>query len=218
MTRGKRIAIILLLLLIGLAVIVNQNPNLNASSLQVWIGSLGGWAPIVYILIYTLRPLIFFPASLLTLAGGIVFGAWYGTLFTVIGATLSALVGYVMADKIGKLWSKTTPLSKLAKVEQQMKQNGFLYVLWFRLVPFLNFDVVSYAAGIARVRILPFILATIIGMLPGTIAYNFLGDSLFEGDLRIIGAAVAVVIVFTLLSFWLRSYYTKREKVKGGSS
>lgn len=212
MTRGKRLAVVLVLAFIAVALIVNQLPALSASRIERWIESLGPFAPVVYIVIYALRPLVFFPASILTLTGGVLFGAWFGTFYTVIGATLSACVGYFMAEKIGHLWNRTAPLERLQKVQKQMETNGFLSVLWFRLVPFLNFDVVSYAAGIARVKWLPFVSATIIGMLPGTIAYNFLGGSLLEGDLRIIGAAIAVVIIFTAGSLIVRNKLVAKEK------
>lgn len=96
-----------------------------------------------------------------------------------------------------------------------MEKNGFVYVLWFRLVPFLNFDVVSYVAGLARVKWIPYTLATVIGMFPGTVAYNFLGGSLLEGDWRVIAAAVLVVVLFTVISLAIRKKMLSKERDGG---
>lgn len=211
MTRSKKLVISLLAGFLLLAVIVNNVPAFSAEELSRWIESLGPLAPVLYIAIYALRPLIFFPASILTLTGGILFGAWFGTLYTLIGATLSAIVGYFMAERLRALWGKGVPGTRLAAAQKQMETNGFLYVLWFRLVPFLNFDVVSYVAGAARVKWIPYITATILGMLPGTIAYNFLGGSLLDGDWRVISAAVIVVILFTLASWLLKNRMAKKS-------
>ena len=213
MTRKKKLAIASVLLFVLLAYIVNSLPALSAEGIKTWIESLGPWAPVVYIVIYALRPLVFFPASVLTLTGGVLFGAWFGTLYTLIGATLSAVVGYVMAERLSKLWSSSAPIDRLQKAKRQMEENGFVYVLWFRLVPFLNFDVVSYVAGLARVKWLPFILATVIGMFPGTVAYNFLGGSLIAGDWRVIVAALTVVVLFTVISLIVRKKLQQKEQM-----
>ncbi|WP_342528723.1 TVP38/TMEM64 family protein [Chryseomicrobium sp. FSL W7-1435] len=215
MTRNKKIAIALLLLFIAVAFFVNSIPALSAQGIESWIDSLGPWAPVVYILVYTIRPLVFFPASILTLTGGVLFGAWFGTLYTLIGATLSALVGYAMAERLSKIWNKSAPTERLKKTQLQMEKNGFVYVLWFRLVPFLNFDVVSYVAGLARVKWIPYTLATVIGMFPGTVAYNFLGGSLLEGDWRVIAAAVLVVVLFTVISLAIRKKMLSKERDGG---
>ena len=213
MTRKKKLAIASILLFVLLAYIVNSLPALSAEGIKTWIESLGPWAPVVYIVIYALRPLVFFPASVLTLTGGVLFGAWFGTLYTLIGATLSAVVGYVMAERLSKLWSSSAPIDRLQKAKRQMEENGFIYVVWFRLVPFLNFDVVSYVAGLARVKWLPFILATVIGMFPGTVAYNFLGGSLIAGDWRVIAAALTVVVLFTVISLIVRKKLQQKEQM-----
>ncbi|MBM7707581.1 putative membrane protein YdjX (TVP38/TMEM64 family) [Chryseomicrobium aureum] len=213
MTRKKKLAIASSLLFVLLAYIVNSLPALSAEGIKTWIESLGPWAPVVYIVIYALRPLVFFPASVLTLTGGVLFGAWFGTLYTLIGATLSAVVGYVMAERLSKLWSSSAPNDRLQKAKRQMEENGFIYVVWFRLVPFLNFDVVSYVAGLARVKWLPFILATVIGMFPGTVAYNFLGGSLIAGDWRVIVAALTVVVLFTVISLIVRKKLQQKEQM-----
>lgn len=185
--------------------------DVNAEDLRNWILSFGLWAPLVYIIAYTIRPLIFFPASVLSIAGGLAFGAWMGTLYTIIGATLGAALSFVVAKTVGKSLVKKQWTGNAAKIQTQMEQNGFLYVLLFRLIPVINFDLVSYLAAIAKVRFVPFALATLIGIIPGTFAYNFLGSSFVSGNPQIIAAAVAVFIVLTVVPILIRNRWAKKN-------
>lgn len=191
--------------------------DVNAEDLRNWILSFGLWAPLVYIIAYTIRPLIFFPASVLSIAGGLAFGAWMGTLYTIIGATLGAALSFVVAKTVGKSLVKKQWTGNAAKIQTQMEQNGFLYVLLFRLIPVINFDLVSYLAAIAKVRFVPFALATLIGIIPGTFAYNFLGSSFVSGNPQIIAAAVAVFIVLTVVPILIRNRWAKKNGRNSGT-
>lgn len=191
--------------------------DVNAEGLRNWILSFGLWAPLVYIIAYTIRPLIFFPASVLSIAGGLAFGAWMGTLYTIIGATLGAALSFVVAKTVGKSLVKKQWTGNAAKIQTQMEQNGFLYVLLFRLIPVINFDLVSYLAAIAKVRFVPFALATLIGIIPGTFAYNFLGSSFVSGNPQIIAAAVAVFIVLTVVPILIRNRWAKKNGRNSGT-
>lgn len=191
--------------------------DVNAEGLRNWILSFGLWAPLFYIIAYTIRPLIFFPASVLSIAGGLAFGAWMGTLYTIIGATLGAALSFVVAKTVGKSLVKKQWTGNAAKIQTQMEQNGFLYVLLFRLIPVINFDLVSYLAAIAKVRFVPFVLATLIGIIPGTFAYNFLGSSFVSGNPQIIAAAVAVFIVLTVVPILIRNRWAKKNGRNSGT-
>jgi uncharacterized membrane protein YdjX (TVP38/TMEM64 family) len=184
--------------------------EVDANSIRNWILSFGLWAPLIYIAIYTIRPLIFFPASVLSIAGGLAFGAWMGTIYTIIGATLGALLSFYVASTLGKSLVKKQWSGNAAKIQSQMEQNGFLYVLMFRLIPVINFDVVSYLAAIAKVRFSSFALATLIGIIPGTFAYNFLGSSFVSGNPKIIALAIAVFIVLTVVPILIRNRWNNK--------
>lgn len=179
--------------------------QVDANSIRDWILSFGIWAPLMYIVIYTVRPLIFFPASVLSLAGGLAFGAWMGTIYTIIGATLGAMLSFYVASRLGKSLVKKQWSGNAAKIQSQMEHNGFLYVLMFRLIPVINFDLISYLAAIAKVRFSSFALATVIGIIPGTFAYNFLGSSFVSGNPKVIALAVAVFIVLTVVPIVIRN-------------
>ncbi|ASI36579.1 MULTISPECIES: TVP38/TMEM64 family protein [unclassified Exiguobacterium] len=206
--KGVRLAFVLLVI-IGLIWFSRSYLNVSPTDIKEWILSFGMWAPILYIVLYTVRPLIFFPASVLSITGGLAFGALMGTVYTVIGATLGAVVAFLVAKKLGKGFIKNGA-GKVDQIQQQLEKNGFIYVLIFRLLPIFNFDLISYAAGLSKVRLLPFFLATLIGIIPGTFAYNFLGSSIVSKDPRIIIGAIIVFLILTIVPWYLQ----KRWKAK----
>ena len=185
--------------------------EIDADGLRNWIVSFGLWAPIMYIAIYTVRPLIFFPASVLSIAGGLAFGAWMGTLYTIIGATLGAMLSFYVAKTLGKSLVRKQWTGNAQKIQSQMEHNGFLYVLLFRLIPVINFDLISYVAAFAKVRFASFTLATLIGIIPGTFAYNFLGSSFVSGNPKIIILAIVVFIVLTVVPIVIRNRWSKKQ-------
>jgi len=186
--------------------------QVDASDLRNWILSFGLWAPVIYIVVYTIRPLVFFPASVLSIAGGLAFGAWMGTVYTIIGATLGAMLSFYVAKTVGKSLVKKDWTGNAGKIQSQMEQNGFLYVLLFRLIPVINFDLISYMAAIAKVRFASFALATFIGIIPGTFAYNFLGSSFVSGNPETIFFAVVVFIVLTVVPILIRNRWASKQK------
>lgn len=185
--------------------------EVDANDLRSWILSFGLWAPVMYIVIYTVRPLIFFPASVLSIAGGLAFGAWLGTLYTIIGATLGAMLSFYVAKTFGKSLVRREWTGNAGKIQSQMEQNGFFYVLLFRFIPAINFDLISYAAAFAKVRFTSFALATLIGIIPGTFAYNFLGSSFVSGNPKIIILAVLVFAVLTVVPILIRNRWNKKQ-------
>ncbi|RLQ92202.1 TVP38/TMEM64 family protein [Planomicrobium sp. Y74] len=186
--------------------------DVSIDDLRIWIESYGIWAPVIYIIFYTVRPLIFFPASLLSLAGGLVFGVWLGTFYTIIGAVSGAMLSYAVARGLGKKIFKKDWDGNAAKIQQQMEQNGFLYILIFRLIPVINFDLISYLAAFAKVRFGSFTSATLIGIIPGTFAYNFLGSSAASGNPKMILLASSVFILLTILPVYFRKRWINKQK------
>ena len=136
------------------------------------------FAPLIYIGIYTLRPVVLFPATLLTLAGGALFGAVWGILYTIIGANLGATLAYFIGYFFGQnaLETEGEETGRLQRWTQRMRENSFETVLTMRFI-FLPYDLVNYLAGFLRINYGAFILATILGSLPGTLSFVLLGAS-----------------------------------------
>jgi uncharacterized membrane protein YdjX (TVP38/TMEM64 family) len=199
-----------------LAIIVLTIAWLSRSKLQFdpqlirnWILSYGLFAPLIYIVIYTVRPLIFFPASILSIAGGLAFGALMGTIYTIIGATLGALLSFMIARKVGKNATKKEWKGNFKKIQVQLDKNGFYYVLFCRFIPVLNFDIISYIAGVSSVRLSAFFFGTLIGIIPGTFAYNFLGNSLISGSGKVILTAVFLFLIIMVIPILIKKRLEK---------
>lgn len=160
-----------------------------------WILSFGWFAPFFFIIVYALRPMILFPASILSLAGGLAFGALYGTIFTIIGATAGAGLSFLIARKLGKNLAKQEWKGKFTLVQKQLEEKGFFYVVLLRFIPLLNFDMISYLAGISKVKFQAFFFGTLFGIIPGTFAYNFLGASVVDAEWLTITFAMAIFLI-----------------------
>lgn len=178
--------------------------KITPNTLRDWMLSFGWIAPAVYIGLFVARPFVLFPASVLTLAGGLAFGTWYGMLYTFVGELPGAVLSFLLARQVGIGFFKGRDDPRLRKLEGAMQRRGFPMVLMLRIAPFVPFDLVSYAAGAARVPLRAYLPATIIGTLPGTFAFCFLGASLTRGDWREIAMAVAVFAVAMLVPLLLK--------------
>jgi uncharacterized membrane protein YdjX (TVP38/TMEM64 family) len=177
--------------------------EVRPSDIRDLVISFGWWAPVVFIALLTFRPLVLFPTSIFSIAAGLAFGPYNGFVYIFIGAIGGASVAYVISSFLGmKFWRKPSP--KMSSVREKMSENSFFYILILRLLPFLNFDLVSYLAGAGKVRYLPYIVATAVGIIPGTIGFVFFGSGLSGEDRMHLYVAVAMFIIFSLLLFFTR--------------
>jgi uncharacterized membrane protein YdjX (TVP38/TMEM64 family) len=168
------------------------------------------WGPALFITVYTLRPLVLFPASVLTILGGLAFGPIWGTIWTTVAANLSTATTYGVGRTFGNPDVAGRLSRLLGNTIARAQRNPFETTLIMRLL-YLPFDAVGYVAGFVHLRFVPFMTGSAIGILPGTIAFVGFGasiDSLDEGtpsfDLRILAASVVLAVAGTLVSRWLR--------------
>jgi len=143
-----------------------------------WIGQLGPWGPIIFIAIYILATVLFIPGSVLTLGAGAVFGVVWGSVYVSIASTLGAtaafLVGrYLARDAIAR---KIEGNESFAAIDKAVAGEGWKIVGLTRLSPVFPFTLLNYAFGLTQVKLWHYMLASWIGMLPGTIMYVYLGS------------------------------------------
>lgn len=201
----RRLKLSLLLILFGsLFYLTHFHYELRPSDVRDVVLSFGWWGPLVFILIYAVGPLIFLPTSVLSLGAGLAFGVWPGVLYIIVGATAAAVTGYVMARLFGRSVLNVDRYPWSEKLFTQMEQRGFLYVFVLRLIPLVSFDLLSYAAGISKVRFRSFLLATVLGMIPGTLAYSFLGASLASGSVTTVFIAALVFVSLIGVTYYFR--------------
>src|SRR6266542_2659187 len=143
-----------------------------------WIGKLGPWGPVIFIGLYVVATVFFIPGSVLTLGAGAVFGVVLGSVYVSISATLGAtaafLVGrYLARDAIARRIQKN---EKFATIDRAVADEGWKIVFLTRLSPVFPFTLLNYAFGLTRVRLGQYVLASWIGMMPGTVMYVYLGS------------------------------------------
>lgn len=209
---SKLVALAFWLLLVGgYYLYTRQNGLTFSDSINAIVGALTNsfTGPILYIILYALRPLIFFPATILTLLGGFLFGP-LGILYTVVGSNASAMVAYGVGRYFGAdVLQGDESSGVVQRYAQRLRQNSFETVLIMRLL-FLPYDLVNYLAGFLQISWRAFLLATAVGSIPGTISIVLLGasfgtvDELLAGNIELnpvaLGASVGLIVVSLALS------------------
>jgi len=143
-----------------------------------WIGKLGPWGPVIFVGLYVVATVLFVPGSVLTLGAGAVFGVALGSVCVSISATLGAtaafLVGrYLARDAIARKIEKN---EKFATIDRAVADEGWKIVFLTRLSPVFPFTLLNYAFGLTRVKLSHYVLASWLGMIPGTVMYVYLGS------------------------------------------
>ena len=139
------------------------------------LGHFGQWAPIVFVVLYALSTVLFVPGSLLTLAGGALFGPIAGTLCNLTGATLGATLAFMIARYVASDWVSARAGERLAALVQGVEEEGWRFVAFVRLVPLFPFNLVNYAFGVTRICLGEYVIASFVCMAPGALAYTYLG-------------------------------------------
>jgi len=220
---------IILIVIIAIGILISFQFGLkdkfSVENIRNLIQSAGAWGPLLYMLTYGFTSIIMFPASLLSTASGAVWGPYLGTFYTVIGATISSSIPFLIARLLGrnvaeKMLKKT---NKIDICDRFAGNNGFVAVLVMRLIPIFPWDVVNYGSGLCGIRFRDYILATLIGIIPGSFTYNLFGSSIEQpGWTKFI--FVAVLVVFMIVISVIYKKFSKKGKydydiiIMGGGS
>lgn len=169
-----RVALVLLLAAaVGWTIV--QRDQINLAALDAWVGSLGPWAPVGYVIIYALATVAFVPGLVFALAGGALFGPLWGSLWNLAGATLGATLAFLIARLIAGDWVARKSGGLLKRVIDGVDAEGWRFVAFVRLVPLFPFNLSNYALGLTRIPLHHYVIATLVCMVPGAVAYTWLG-------------------------------------------
>jgi len=167
--------LILILVLAGITVTIMNRDVFDAEKLEQWVNGFGAAAPLIFILIYTLGTVLFLPGSVLTLAGGALFGPLWGTIYNLAGATLGATLAFLIARYLAGSWVEEKTGGRTRQLKEGVEAEGWQFVAFVRLVPIFPFNVLNYALGLTRIKLSHYVIASYICMLPGAFAYTYLG-------------------------------------------
>jgi len=167
--------ITLLVVIAGIALAVAYRDYFDAAALERWVAEAGAAGPILFMLIYAIGTVFFLPGSVLTLAGGAIFGPVLGTFYNLTGATLGATIAFVIARYLASEWVEGKTGGRLKQLKEGVEGEGWRFVAFVRLVPLFPFNLLNYALGLTRIKLLHYVIASYLCMLPGAIAYTYLG-------------------------------------------
>lgn len=175
----SRTRLLLTMLAVAAAVtIVVLVPLPTAVQLRDWVTSVGPWFPLAFFLAHVVVTVLPFPRTAFTLAAGLLFGPGLGVVIAATASTLSALLALLGVRALGWQLSSLVSHPALESVDARLRARGWAAVLSLRLIPVVPFSVLNYAAGASSVKVPPYLLATLVGLLPGTTAVVVLGDAL----------------------------------------
>ncbi len=212
-TRLLRIGLSVLLV-VAIALAWLNRDQLTATAVTAWVERSGMWGPAVFIGIYTIAPALFLPGSILTLAGGALFGPFTGALFSLTGATVGATVAFLIARYLAAEWVERRVSGRLQEIKEGVEREGWRFVAFVRLVPLFPFNLLNYALGLTRLSVQTFAVTSFITMAPGALAYAYLGDAgreavsggpdLVRKGLLALALLAAVALLPSLIRRWRR--------------
>jgi len=220
MDRNQKIITVCAIALVFAYFLLNP-PNISPDDFEKAIRSSGPMGPALIVASQLLASVFSpIPNSILTLAAGRVYGGFYGGLYAYIGGLLGAAVTFWIGRALGREFvAHFVQKNDLESVDGIIAKYGVWAIIGGRLVPFMSFDAISYAAGMTSMDFGAFMLASVFGTAPGIFAYAYLGEYSAELDFATIAVlAVASIILFAIASKayeWHKNRKRKNKVLKG---
>mgnify|MGYP000873541916 CR=1 FL=1 len=219
--------ILLIILAAGAAMIYFFNPAVNSfvnsvfdmfasgdfAVVRDFISKYGTYAMIVSACLMIFQSIIApLPAFLITFANANLFGWWQGAILSWSSAMAGSALCFYIARILGRdITEKLTSKAGLGQIDEFFEKYGKHSIIIARLLPFISFDIVSYAAGLTSMKFWPFFIATGIGQLPATIIYSYVGGML-TGGAKLFVAALMILFALSVLVILLRQIYFSKKK------
>jgi uncharacterized membrane protein YdjX (TVP38/TMEM64 family) len=188
---------------------------LEQNALRELIQGYGALAPVIYMIVYTVAPALFLPGLPITIVGGILFGPFWGVIYTITSATAGACVAFLVSRYIARDWIQKKLMSpRWRRLDEGVEKHGWKIVAFTRLIPLFPFNLLNYAFGLTKIKFLQYAVTTFICMLPACVAYIVFSSSfldLLKGKISpmfIIGFGLIVLV--SLIPMLYRKYKAKK--------
>jgi len=156
-----------------------------------WVKGLGVWGPVAFIAGYVVAAVLFIPGSLLTLAGGAIFGLTKGVMIVFLAAVLGSSAAFLVSRYVARssIERRLAGNARFAAMDRAVGAQGRKIVFLLRLSPVFPFTLLNYGLGLTNVRFVDYVVASI-GMLPGTLLYVYYGKVI--GDVAALAGGTAM--------------------------
>lgn len=187
--------------------------SLNMDSVKEYILSFGIWAPVMSFALMLLQSIAApLPAFLITFANAAIFGWVYGAMLSWASAMAGAALCFYIARYLGRdVVYKLTSKYALDSIDKFFDKYGKHTILIARLLPFMSFDLVSYAAGLTSMKFVPFFIATGIGQLPATIVYSYVGGML-TGSAKTLMTGLLILFALSIFIYMIKTIYNEKNE------
>lgn len=195
----------------GLAALGIDLTQLTPQRVRGFVLSFGALAPLIYLAAYG-QPIVPLPASMMTMAAGIAFGPAWGTLAALTGATIRACGQFWIARLLGRDAVAKLLKGRVASFNEKIGEHSFKAVLLIRVIPNLPFDMQNYGLGVSKVQFVPYVLATFLGMIVGSLVFVYAGYSLT--DWRHAWKILLAMVLVAALVAGQRWYVRRRQAAR----
>jgi uncharacterized membrane protein YdjX (TVP38/TMEM64 family) len=151
--------------------------RLDPAMLAASIAAAGVIAPLAHVVLFAAGTVLLVPGAIFALAGGALFGPVWGTALNLAGATTGATLAFLIARHLGADWVTRGARGQMQRLIAGVEAEGWRFIALVRLVPLFPFNLTNYALGLTRIPLTHYVVASLLCMLPGTLAYTWLGHA-----------------------------------------
>lgn len=213
---GLFLRIAILALIVGAIVAVRvtgATRYLEQEALRNLIRGYGMLAPLLYMLVYTIAPALFLPGLPITIVGGLLFGPFWGVVYTITSSTLGACLAFLVSRYLARDWIERKLRSpRWKRLDGEVERHGWKVVAFTRLIPLFPFNLLNYAFGLTKVKFIHYALTTFVCMLPACIAFIVFSSSLLDVIRGRISPTFVVGLALVVLIMLIPILYQRRRK------
>ncbi|MBU1044422.1 MAG: TVP38/TMEM64 family protein [Candidatus Omnitrophica bacterium] len=203
-----------IVIFVALRLIGINYSDMSVAQIKASIKSYGAWAPLAYILLFQIRPLILFPSTMALVAAGVIWG-WEALIYIYVASIICATWQFFIARYIARDAVEKMVNAKAEEIKKYVEKNSLVSVILIRMIPNVAWDIQNLILGLTKIKYWKYILGTIIGMLPGSIVLVYFGDSFVSVLLNPQHWWKMVLAVLVLgVIYWLQKYIRDKESKK----
>ncbi|EFQ82232.1 SNARE-like domain protein [Aeromicrobium marinum DSM 15272] len=198
--RGVVLRVVVLVAVVASLVVLETQVGFpSEDEVRGWFDDRGWVAVPAFVGFYAVATLLPLPKAVCTIVGGAVLGFWTGLAAVLVGATVGSTLAFLGARWLGRDSVRGLSAERVRRVDEQIGRRGFSAVLAARLLPVIPFTSLNYVLGLTSIRLAPYVLATAVGIVPGTAVYVAVGAFGFEPGSWPFAIAIAGLVVLTVI-------------------